>query len=53
MGDFFKDIAGGVEKAQAGFLGPTYNASFGLPDTVRIPQIARDIMRTDPLECRA
>ena len=25
MGDFFKDIAGGVEKAQAGFLGPTYN----------------------------
>ena len=25
MGDFFKDIAGGVEKAQAGFLGPTNN----------------------------
>ncbi len=25
MGDFFKDIAGGVEKVQAGFLGPTYN----------------------------
>ena len=25
MGDFFKDVAGGVEKAQAGFLGPTYN----------------------------
>ncbi len=25
MGDFFKDIAGGVENAQAGFLGPTYN----------------------------
>ena len=23
MGDFFKDVAGGVEKAQAGFLGPT------------------------------
>ena len=25
MGDFFKDIAGGIENAQAGFLGPTYN----------------------------
>ena len=25
MGDFFKDIAGGMEKVQAGFLGPTYN----------------------------
>ena len=25
MGDFFKDIAGGIEKVQKGFLGPTYN----------------------------
>jgi tRNA pseudouridine38-40 synthase len=46
---------GGVTAPPHGlyFLGPTYDASFGLPDTVRIPQIARDIMRTDPLECGA
>jgi tRNA pseudouridine38-40 synthase len=35
------------------FLGPTYDATFGLPETVRIPQIARDILRIDPLECGA
>ena len=33
------------------FLGPTYCDGYNLPDTVRIPQIARDILRTDPLEC--
>jgi len=46
---------GGVTAPPHGlyFLGPTYDASFDLPETVRIPQIARDILRTDPLECGA
>ena len=44
---------GGVTAPPHGlyFLGPTYDAFFGLPDTVRIPQIASDILATDPLEC--
>ena len=32
------------------FLGPTYDDHFGLPKTVRIPQIAKDILRSDPLQ---
>jgi len=46
---------GGVTAPPHGlyFLGPSYDASFDLPETVRIPQIARDILRTDPLECGA
>ncbi len=44
---------GGVTAPSHGlyFLGPTYCDDYNLPDTVRIPQIARDILRTDPLEC--
>lgn len=44
---------GGVTAPSHGlyFLGPTYCDSYNLPNTVRIPQIARDILRTDPLEC--
>ena len=44
---------GGVTASSHGlyFLGPTYCNSYNLPNTVRIPQIARDILRTDPLEC--
>ena len=44
---------GGVTASSHGlyFLGPTYCDSYNLPNTVRIPQIARDILRTDPLEC--
>jgi tRNA pseudouridine38-40 synthase len=46
---------GGVTAPPHGlyFLGPTYDVAFELPETVRIPQIARDILRTDPLECGA
>ena len=46
---------GGVTAPPHGlyFLGPTYDERFGLPETVRIPQIAKDILRTDPLECVA
>ena len=51
MGDFFKDIAGGIEKAQAGFLGPTYNYAKQIkaPDELKMsgdgnmPALARDI----------
>ena len=44
---------GGVTAPSHGlyFLGPTYCDSYYLPETIRIPQIARDILRTDPLEC--
>ena len=44
---------GGVTASSHGlyFLGPTYCDSYNLPNTIRIPQIARDILRTDPLEC--
>ena len=44
---------GGVTAPSHGlyFLGPTYCDSYNLPNTVRIPQIARDILRTDPLKC--
>ena len=44
---------GGVTASSHGlyFLGPTYCDSYNLSNTVRIPQIARDILRTDPLEC--
>lgn len=44
---------GGVTAPAHGlyFLGPTYCNNYNLPNTVRIPQIARDILRTDPLEC--
>lgn len=44
---------GGVTAAPDGlyFLGPTYSSEFDLPESVRVPQIARDILRTDPLEC--
>ena len=51
MGDFFKDIAGGVEKAQAGFLGPTYNytkqiktpSNLGISSKGDLDTLARDI----------
>ena len=43
---------GGVTALPHGlyFLGPTYDDHFGLPKTVRIPQIAKDILRSDPLQ---
>lgn len=43
---------GGVTAAPHGlyFLGATYGSEFDLPETVRIPQIASDILRTDPLQ---
>lgn len=43
---------GGVTAPPHGlyFLGPTYDDNFGLPKTVRIPQIAKDILRSDPLQ---
>ena len=51
MGDFFKDIAGGIEKAQAGFLGPTYNytkqiktpSNLGISSRGDLGTLARDI----------
>ncbi len=51
MGDFFKDVAGGVEKAQAGFLGPTYNyakqikapSELGMSGDGDMGALARDI----------
>lgn len=51
MGDFFKDIAGGVDKAQAGFLGPTYNytkqiktpSNLGISSKGDLDTLARDI----------
>ena len=43
---------GGVTAPPDGlyFLGPTYHSEFDLAETVRIPQIARDILRKDPLQ---
>ncbi len=43
---------GGVTAPPHGlyFLGPKYDDHFGLPKTVRIPQIAKDILRSDPLQ---
>lgn len=43
---------GGVTAPPHGlyFLGPTYDDHFVLPKTVRIPQIAKDILRSDPLQ---
>jgi tRNA pseudouridine38-40 synthase len=43
---------GGLTAAPNGlyFLGPTYSLEVDLPETVRIPQIAGDILRTDPLQ---
>ena len=43
---------GGVTSPPHGlyFLGPTYDDDFGLSKTVRIPQIAKDILRSDPLQ---
>ena len=43
---------GGVTAPPHGlyFLGPTYDDHFGLSKTVRIPQIAKDILRSDPLQ---
>lgn len=43
---------GGVTAPPYGlyFLGPTYDDHFSLPKTVRIPQIAKDILRSDPLQ---
>ena len=43
---------GGVTAPPHGlyFLGPTFDDHFGLPKTVRIPQIAKDILRSDPLQ---
>ena len=51
MGDFFKDVAGGVEKAQAGFLGPTYNyakqikspSELGMSGDGNMGALARDV----------
>ena len=51
MGDFFKDIAGGVEKVQAGFLGPTYNyakqikapSELGMSGDGNMGALARDV----------
>ena len=51
MGDFFKDIAGGIEKVQAGFLGPTYNytkqiktpSNLGISSKGNLDTLARDI----------
>ena len=51
MGDFFKDIAGGVDKAQAGFLGPTYNyakqikapSELGMSGDGNMGALARDV----------
>jgi len=51
MGDFFKDIAGGIENAQAGFLGPTYNYAkqikapdeMGMSGDGNMETLARDI----------
>ena len=51
MGDFFKDIAGGIEKVQAGFLGPTYNytkqiktpSNLGISSKGDLDTLARDI----------
>ena len=51
MGSFFKDIAGGVEKAQAGFLGPTYNyakqikapGELGMSGDGNMGALARDV----------
>ena len=51
MGDFFKDIAGGIENAQAGFLGPTYNYAkqikapdeMGMSGDGNMGALARDI----------
>jgi tRNA pseudouridine38-40 synthase len=34
------------------FLGPTYASSCDLPDTVRIPQVLKGILSTDPVEYR-
>ena len=43
---------GGVTALPHGlyFLGPTYDDDFGLPKTIRIPQIAKDILCSDPLQ---
>ena len=43
---------GGVTAPPHGlyFLGPRYASEFDLPETVRIPQIAKDILATDPLQ---
>jgi len=51
MGDFFKDVAGGVEKAQTGFLGPTYNyakqikspSELGMSGDGNMSALARDV----------
>ena len=51
MGDFFKDIAGGIENAQAGFLGPTYNyakqikapSELGMSGDGNMGALARDV----------
>jgi hypothetical protein len=51
MGDFFKDVAGGVEKAQTGFLGPTYNyakqikspSELGMSGDGNMGALARDV----------
>ena len=51
MGDFFKDVAGGVEKAQKGFLGPTYNyakqikspSELGMSGDGNMGALARDV----------
>tara|TARA_B100001093_G_C26850993_1_gene1025127 strand:- start:1045 stop:1803 length:759 start_codon:yes stop_codon:yes gene_type:complete len=51
MGDFFKDIAGGVENVQKGFLGPTYNyakqikppSELGMSGDGNMGALARDV----------
>jgi len=51
MGDFFNKMAGGVEKAQAGFLGPTYNyakqikspSELGMSSDGNMGALARDV----------
>lgn len=35
------------------FLGPTYDADFGLPPSVRIPQVLKGILAADPVEWSA
>ena len=46
---------GGVTAPPQGlyFLGPDYKDKFYLPPTVRIPQIAKDILKTVPVRCKA
>lgn len=43
---------GGVTAPAHGlyFLGPKYDSAYGLPETVRIPQIIKGILHTDPVE---